>query len=67
MGTSGKTLLEIQQQTKTKIKISGKGDYAPGTMNRVVSIYGTESDIDKAKRLIYRSITDAELKRMRKY
>ena len=41
VGRGGVIIKEMQQQTGATIKISQKGEYAPGTMNRIVTITGT--------------------------
>jgi predicted RNA-binding protein YlqC (UPF0109 family) len=40
LGRAGRTLTEIQQQSNTRIRISQKGEYIPGTRNRIVTIRG---------------------------
>ena len=40
IGQGGKSIVEIQQYSGTNIQISKKGNYSPGTRNRVVTITG---------------------------
>lgn len=40
VGRGGKTLNELQQQSNTRIRISQRGEYVPGTRNRIVTIRG---------------------------
>ena len=40
LGRGGKTLGELQAQSGTRIRISQRGEYLPGTRNRIVSVRG---------------------------
>ena len=40
LGRGGKTLNELQSQSGTRIRISQRGEYLPGTRNRIVSVRG---------------------------
>lgn len=40
LGRGGKTLNELQMHSNTRIRISQRGEYIPGTRNRVVTIRG---------------------------
>jgi predicted RNA-binding protein YlqC (UPF0109 family) len=40
LGRGGRTLNELQMHSNTRIRISQRGEYVPGTRNRVVSIRG---------------------------
>lgn len=40
LGRGGRTLNELQLQSSTRIRISQKGEYVPGTKNRIVTIRG---------------------------
>jgi hypothetical protein len=40
LGRGGRTLNELQMQSNTRIRISQRGEYVPGTRNRVVTIRG---------------------------
>ena len=51
VGRGGVIIKEMQQQTGATIKISQKGEYAPGTMNRIVTITGTPQASSWAYRL----------------
>lgn len=53
LGRGGKLLTELQKSTSTKIQLSQRGDYVPGTQNRVVTITGnTAEDVENAKHII---------------
>merc|ERR1719209_1291191 len=52
LGSGGRTLVEIQQYSGTRIQISRKGEYAPGTRNRTATIKGCDSGIRSAQYLI---------------
>ncbi|KAG7346563.1 KH domain containing protein [Nitzschia inconspicua] len=40
LGRGGKTLNELQMHSNTRIRISQRGEYIPGTRNRIVTIRG---------------------------
>ena len=40
LGRGGKTLNELQMHSNTRIRISQRGEYVPGTRNRIVTIRG---------------------------
>jgi hypothetical protein len=40
LGRGGKTLNELQMHSNTRIRISQRGEYIPGTSNRIVTIRG---------------------------
>ena len=40
LGRGGKTLNELQMQSNTRIRISQRGEYLPGTRSRIVTIRG---------------------------
>jgi hypothetical protein len=40
LGRGGRTLNELQMHSNTRIRISQRGEYVPGTRNRVVTIRG---------------------------
>ena len=65
LGPGGKGIVELQQFTQTNIQISKKGVYVPGTRNRIVTITGTPTNINKAQYLIQQRIQQEELKRAR--
>lgn len=44
LGRAGRTLNELQLLSNTRIKISQRGEYVPGTQNRWVTIRGPTSD-----------------------
>lgn len=65
LGPGGKSLVEIQHISGTTIQISKKGNYAPGTRNRIVTITGLPSGISTAQFLIEQRISEEENKRAR--
>ncbi|KAK8744740.1 hypothetical protein OTU49_000594 [Cherax quadricarinatus] len=65
LGPGGKSLVEIQHISGTTIQISKKGNYAPGTRNRIVTITGLPSGISTAQFLIEQRISEEEGKRAR--
>ena len=65
LGPGGKNLVEIQHMSGTVIQISKKGNYAPGTRNRVVTISGHGSGVSRAQYLIEQRISEEESKRAR--
>ena len=40
VGKGGKTIHDIQYKSGATVTISGKGEYLPGTTNRVITIVG---------------------------
>ncbi len=53
LGKRGQTLIHLEDQSGTKIKISQRGEFIPGTQNRIVTISGPSSEsIASAKSLI---------------
>uniref|UniRef100_A0A2P2HW32 RNA-binding protein Nova-1-like n=1 Tax=Hirondellea gigas TaxID=1518452 RepID=A0A2P2HW32_9CRUS len=65
LGPGGKNLVEIQHMSGTVIQISKKGNYAPGTRNRLVTISGHGSGVSRAQFLIEQRISEEEGKRAR--
>jgi hypothetical protein len=41
LGRGGRTLNELQMHSNTRIRISQRGEYVPGTRNRIVTIQGS--------------------------
>lgn len=57
LGKRGHTLHELQSRSNTRIKISQRGVFVPGTNERIVTITGTTSEsVATAKTLIRRQI-----------
>ena len=65
LGPGGKGIVELQKFSGANIQISKKGVYAPGTRNRIVTITGSSSSIQRAQYLIQQRITQEESKRAR--
>ncbi|CAB9516737.1 RNA-binding protein Nova-1 [Seminavis robusta] len=53
LGRGGKTLNDLQAQSGTRIRISQRGEYMPGTRNRLVTIRGaTPENVNMAQYLM---------------
>lgn len=52
VGRGGKIITEIQQNSGTRIKISDRGDYMPGTTNRKVTITGSSEGVRQAQQMV---------------
>lgn len=65
LGPGGRGIVELQKMTGANIQISKKGVFAPGTRNRVVSIAGSPSAVQRAQILIQQRIQQEETKRAR--
>jgi len=63
IGQGGQSIVEIQQCSGTNIQISKKGNYSPGTRNRVVTITGPQKCLNAAQFLINQKVVEEELKR----
>mmetsp|Transcript_27614 Transcript_27614/g.58368 ORF Transcript_27614/g.58368 Transcript_27614/m.58368 type:complete len:532 (+) Transcript_27614:507-2102(+) len=60
LGRGGKTLTELQNLSHTKIRISQRGEFIPGTQNRIVSITGnTTQDVENAQNLVNQCLTSS--------
>lgn len=52
IGKGGAVMKSIQQQTGTKVRLSAKGEYVPGTQNRTVTLQGPMSGVHAAHAMI---------------
>jgi len=52
IGRSGQTIIELQSQSSTRIKLSQSGDYYPGTQDRVCLIQGNPENVKKATSVV---------------
>ncbi|KAI3974800.1 hypothetical protein MKX01_028060 [Papaver californicum] len=52
LGRGGRNIMEINQVSGARIKISDRGDFMPGTHDRKVTITGTKSAIRAAENMI---------------
>ena len=52
VGRAGQTINEIMQTTQTRVQISQKGEYVPGTRNRQVTVTGPPEAIQWATSII---------------
>jgi RNA-binding protein Nova len=57
VGKGGQQILELQQVTRTRIKISQRKEFAPGTTNRIVQISGRPQDCQAAQVIIHQKIS----------
>jgi len=57
LGRSGIVIKEMMEQSGAQIKISQKGEYAPGTTNRIVSITGSQQSAQFAHSLVSAKIS----------
>lgn len=63
LGHGGKKLTEIQSLSRTKIRISQRGDFIPNTQNRIVTITGsTAQDVEHAQQLIIKRLAGGDLR-----
>ncbi len=58
VGRAGQTINEIMQTTQTRVQISQKGEYIPGTRNRQVTVTGTPETIQYATSIITQKLQD---------
>lgn len=63
IGQQGRGISEIQQMTGASVSVSRRGVYAPGTNNRVVTITGPGSGVNRAAMLVRQRIQEAEQRR----
>jgi len=57
LGRGGVVIKEMMQQSGAQIKLSQKGEYAPGTTNRIVTISGTQQSATFANSLVQAKLT----------
>uniref|UniRef100_A0A453Q438 K Homology domain-containing protein n=1 Tax=Aegilops tauschii subsp. strangulata TaxID=200361 RepID=A0A453Q438_AEGTS len=61
VGRAGRNITEIiQQASGTRIKISDRGDFIPGTSDRKVTITGTSEAIQAAEAMIMQRVTASQ-------
>ena len=65
LGPGGKGIVELQKFSGANIQISKKGVYAQGTRNRIVTVTGSPSAVQRASILIQQRISQEEAKRAR--
>ena len=63
IGPAGRSIVELQQFSGARIQVSKKGNFSPGTRNRVVSITGPQQSVATAKYLIEKKIQEVEGRR----
>ena len=56
IGHGGKLLTDLMQATSTRITISGKGEYIPGTYNRKLTIIGPILSVQAAQMIVVQKI-----------
>lgn len=52
LGQRGQTLIDLQKRSETMIKVSQKGEFVPGTNDRIVTIVGPIANVKVARALI---------------
>lgn len=67
LGRGGATLAELQRFSDTTMDVSRKGEFAPGTDNRLVRITGTRGAVDLGKRLVERRVKEEKFQRDLRY
>lgn len=65
IGPGGRAIVEIQKLTSATLQISKKGVFAPGTRNRIVTISGSSSAVERAVFMVQQCIQQEESKRSR--
>lgn len=65
IGPGGRAIVEMQKLTSATLQISKKGAFAPGTRNRIVTISGTASAVERAVFMVQQCIQQEESKRSR--
>lgn len=61
LGRAGKTLSELQLRSGTRIWISQRGEYLPGTRNRIVTIRGPSAEsVWQAQMMIWQSFVQQQ-------
>lgn len=63
VGRGGEVITQMKQYSGARIQISQKGDYAPGTRERVVTISGTQEQASMAQSMVTQKVTEAKLQR----
>jgi RNA-binding protein Nova len=63
LGPGGRGIVELQKLTGANIQISKKGVYSPGTRNRIVTLNGNSTAIQRAQYMIQQRIAQEEAKR----
>ena len=61
LGKGGLTLKELQSQSGARIIISKRGEYAPGTQNRVVTIDGPAYCAELARNMVTVKVQQASM------
>lgn len=52
LGRRGQTLIDLQTESGTRIRVSQRNSFVPGTRNRIVTITGSQENIARARQLI---------------
>ncbi|XP_010558258.1 PREDICTED: protein BTR1-like isoform X2 [Tarenaya hassleriana] len=60
LGRGGRNIMEITQMTGARIKVSDRGDFISGTMERKVTITGSEKAVHQAEAMIKQKAASAE-------
>jgi RNA-binding protein Nova len=52
LGRGGASIKEMMAESGASIKVSQKGDYVPGTQNRIITITGSQTAASMAHQLV---------------
>lgn len=64
LGRGGRVLGRIQSSTQTRIRLSQRGDFVPGTNNRIITITGASAEsVEQAMELINERLSSSPLGR----
>ena len=61
LGKGGLTLKDLQSQSGARVTISKRGEYAPGTQNRVVTIEGPVYCAELARNMVTVKVQQASM------
>jgi rRNA processing protein Krr1/Pno1 len=59
VGKNGRSIIDIQNSTGAEVSVSPRGEFAPGTSDRIVTIVGAMRSAEAAAKLIQRKIDAA--------
>lgn len=63
IGTKGRTIQRIKNESGASITISSKGDYLDGTSNRKITVSGSAASVEKAQHLIIENVSHYSMMR----
>eukprot|EP00048_Salpingoeca_helianthica_P008766 m.125949 g.125949 ORF g.125949 m.125949 type:complete len:450 (+) comp14682_c1_seq2:85-1434(+) len=62
LGHKGSVIVEIQQYSGARIKMSQKGEFMPGTRNRILTITGAPAACESAQYMVAQKMQEADMK-----